>query len=117
MILSTAISRRMATDSGGKRGPQSSRLDNHGSNRNDGRGRFRNGYDDRDRDRDRESNQRDTAGATTGNSNPNTVGVPPPVPGFGFNFANMPGGMPMFPPGFMMPTSQPQQQQQAPGNE
>jgi protein NRD1 len=105
----------MATDQGGKRGPQSSRGDNHGSSRSDGRGRFRNGYDDRDRDRD--SNQRDAMSVTSSNPNPNTIGVPPPVPGFGFNFANMPNGMPMFPPGFMMPTNQPQQQQQAPGNE
>ena len=114
VILSTAISRRMATDQGGKRGPQSSRGDNHGSSRSDGRNRFRNGYDDRDRDRD--SIQRDMAAASSSNSNPNTIGVPPPVPGFGFNFANMPNGMPMFPPGFMMPTGQPQQQQ-PPGNE
>lgn len=103
----------MATDQGGKRGPQSSRGDNHGSNRNDGRMRFRNGYDDRDRER--ENNQRDVVAAPNNNADPNTIGVPPPVPGFGFNFANMPNGMPMFPPGFMMPTTQPQQQ--APGSE
>ena len=114
IILSTAISRRMATDQGGKRGPQSSRGDNHGSSRSDGRNRFRNGYDERDRDRD--SSQRDVSTTASSNPNPNTIGVPPPVPGFGFNFANMPNGMPMFPPGFMMPTGQPQQQQQ-PGNE
>lgn len=105
----------MATDQGGKRGPQSSRGDNHGSSRSEGRNRFRNGYDDRDREQD--GNRRDSVGAINNNPNPNTIGVPPPVPGFGFNFANMPSGMPMFPPGFMMPTSQPQQQQQAPGNE
>lgn len=102
----------MATDQGGKHGPQSSRGDNRGSNRSDGRNRFRNGYDDRDRD----NNQRDTAVTPINNPNPNTIGVPPsvppPVPGFGFNFAN---GMPMFPPGFMMPTGQ--AQQQPPGNE
>ncbi|KAF7509140.1 hypothetical protein GJ744_008367 [Endocarpon pusillum] len=114
-VSSKAISRRMATDQGGKHGPQSSRGDNRGSNRNDGRNRFRNGYDDRDRD----NNQRDAAAAPINNPNPNTIGVPPsvppPVPGFGFNFAN---GMPMFPPGFMMPTVQAQQQQQQPpGNE
>jgi protein NRD1 len=105
----------MATDQGGKRGPQSSRGDNHGSSRSDGRTRFRSGFDDRDRDR--ESNQRDIPAAASSNPNPNTIGVPPPVPGFGFNFANMPNGMPMFPAGFMMSTNQPQQQQNAPGNE
>lgn len=101
----------MATDQGGKRGPQSSRGDNHGSSRSEGRSRFRNGYDDRERD----DNPRDTTGMNT-NPNPTAIGVPPPVPGFGFNFANMPN-MPIFPPGFMMPTGQPQQQHQAPGNE
>ena len=80
IILSTAISRRMATDQGGKRGPQSSRGDNHGSSRSDGRNRFRNGYDERDRDRD--SSQRDVSTTASSNPNPNTIGVPPPVPGY-----------------------------------
>ena len=39
----------------------------------------------------------------------NNVGVPPSVPGFGFQFPPMPNGMPMFPPGFMMPGSTPAQ--------
>lgn len=38
------------------------------------------------------------------------MGVPPAVPGFGFQMPMLPNGMPMFPPGFVMPgqtTSQP----------
>ncbi|GAD99445.1 RNA binding protein Nrd1 [Paecilomyces variotii No. 5] len=88
-VSSKAISRRMATDKGGQRGPQSSRsqhdrfggrprergMDNHGHGGPPGPG----GHPDRDP------------------SNAN-VGVPPAVPGFGFSFP----GVPMFPPGFMM---------------
>jgi len=36
----------------------------------------------------------------------NTIGVPPAVPGFGFQFPN---GMPMFPPGFVLPGIAPTQ--------
>ncbi|KAL3445501.1 hypothetical protein BJX65DRAFT_146604 [Aspergillus insuetus] len=74
-VSSKAISRRIATDTGGKRGPVSTRVSN-----------------DRPPRRDRD-------GPPMGDPNSaNNVGVPPAVPGFGFSFP----GMPMFPPGFMM---------------
>ncbi|KAL4915585.1 hypothetical protein BDW62DRAFT_188173 [Aspergillus aurantiobrunneus] len=73
-VSSKAISRRIATDTGGKRGPVSTRVQH-----------------DRPR-REREGPQMGDQ------SNANNVGVPPAVPGFGFSFP----GMPMFPPGFMM---------------
>ncbi|KAL5332711.1 hypothetical protein BJX70DRAFT_106164 [Aspergillus crustosus] len=74
-VSSKAISRRIATDTGGKRGPVSTRVQH-----------------DRPPRRERD-------GPPMGDSNSvNNVGVPPPVPGFGFSFP----GMPMFPPGFMM---------------
>jgi protein NRD1 len=80
-----AISRRMATDSGGKLGPKSTRT-------NTGTDRFR-------------RNDRHDGGGSGGsaqdrdqNSNPNNIGVPPAVPGFGFNFP----GMPMLAQNFMM---------------
>ncbi|KAI2351364.1 hypothetical protein LOY94_003142 [Ophidiomyces ophidiicola] len=87
-VSSKAISRRMATDQGGKRGPQSSRPSfeqrlRRDRQTDDGPG------SDRDADRD--------------NANANAVAVPPAVPGFGFQFP----GMPMFPPGFMMGGAQP----------
>ncbi|PYH98361.1 hypothetical protein BO71DRAFT_406191 [Aspergillus ellipticus CBS 707.79] len=84
-VSSKAISRRIATDTGGKRGPVSSRT-----------------QQDRFRRQDREGPP--PAGMAPGGSadrdipNANNVGVPPAVPGFGFSFP----GMPMFPPGFMM---------------
>ncbi|RAL07309.1 Nrd1 complex RNA-binding subunit [Aspergillus homomorphus CBS 101889] len=83
-VSSKAISRRIATDTGGKRGPVSSR-----------------GQQDRFRRPEREG---PPAGMGTGPvpdrdvTNANNVGVPPAVPGFGFSFPTMG----MFPPGFMM---------------
>ncbi|KAI1916840.1 hypothetical protein LOZ58_000770 [Ophidiomyces ophidiicola] len=102
-VSSKAISRRMATDQGGKRGPQSSRPSfeqrlRRDRQTDDGPG------SDRDADRD--------------NANANAVAVPPAVPGFGFQFP----GMPMFPAGFMMGGAQPATtnantaQQPAPGS-
>ncbi|KAL4927808.1 Nrd1 complex RNA-binding subunit [Aspergillus undulatus] len=74
-VSSKAISRRIATDTGGKRGPVSTRVQH---------------------DRPR----REREGPPMGDmSNANNVGVPPAVPGFGFSFPGMPN---MFPPGFMM---------------
>ena len=89
LLLFTAISRRMATDQGGKRGPQSSRGGNHGSNRPSDRPRF---TDDHDRL------------TSSDNANANTT-APASFPSFNFNFPNLPNGMqmPMFPPGFMIP--------------
>lgn len=73
----------MATDQGGKTGPRSSR----GGPEVGSRLRRPDRNDNSDRD-------------------VNTIGVPPAVPGFGFQFPN---GMPMFPPGFVMPGSVPAQ--------
>ena len=93
LLLFTAISRRMATDQGGKRGPQSSRVGNHGSNHDD----------------QRRANNSDRPNST--NSNPPPAATNPPgMQGFNFPFPTMPNGMPMFPPGFTMPTF-PQTQQ------
>ncbi|KAA8647556.1 hypothetical protein EYZ11_007009 [Aspergillus tanneri] len=83
-VSSKAISRRIATDTGGKRGPVSTRSQQERSRRPD---------------RDPPASM----GSTTGQADhdvagANNVGVPPAVPGFGFSFP----GMPMFPPGFMM---------------
>jgi protein NRD1 len=85
----------MATDQGGKRGPQSSRLVHD---------RFRRP----ERGMDNHSSAVGGMGVPGGNadrdpSNANNPGVPPAVPGFGFSFP----GMPMFPPGFMMGGAQP----------
>jgi protein NRD1 len=77
----------MATDQGGKRGPQSSRTQH-----------------DRFRRQDRGADNGNGGSSGTG-GNPdrdvasaNNVGVPPAVPGFGFSFP----GIPMFPHGFML---------------
>ncbi|KAK6373380.1 hypothetical protein LTS17_008400 [Exophiala oligosperma] len=86
-VSSKAMSRRIPTDSGGRRGPQSSRQ--HG------------GRDERRRDDDRRIDRDDQV-----ESNSNT-GVVPPM-GFPMNFGN---GMPMFPPGFQFPGIQQNQQE------
>jgi protein NRD1 len=87
IICPIAISRRIATDTGGKRGPVSSRTQQD---------RFR-----------RPERDGQPGGMGPGGPGPhegrdpsavNNVGVPPAVPGFGFSFP----GMHMFPPGFMM---------------
>lgn len=85
----------MATDQGGKRGPQSTRP-NFGHDQ--GQQRFRRG--------DRGGDDGNSGGGdrdNMSNANANAIGVPPAVPGFGFSFP----GMPMFPPGFMLPGAQP----------
>ncbi|GKZ31533.1 hypothetical protein AbraIFM66950_012258 [Aspergillus brasiliensis] len=83
-VSSKAISRRIATDTGGKRGPVSSRTQQD---------RFRRP------ERDGSANGMGMGGSVEREiPNANNVGVPPAVPGFGFSFP----GMPMFPPGFMM---------------
>lgn len=87
-VSSKAMSRRIATDQGGRRGPQSSNKDVD----NRRKGRF--GDDPRD-----------------GNGgNPNMMPLPPAgVNGMGglnmpmMNFPMLPSGMPMLPPGFMFP--------------
>ncbi|KAJ5105113.1 hypothetical protein NUU61_002460 [Penicillium alfredii] len=100
-VSSKAISRRIATDTGGKRGPISSRTQPDRF----GRRQDRDGY----------------GGGSSGGPGPgpgdhdmpnmNNPAVAPAVPAYGFNFP----GMPMLPPGFMMggaqagsmPTTQP----------
>jgi protein NRD1 len=94
------MSRRIATDQGGKRGPQSSRGVNHGSNRND----------DRFRDDDRTTaHQTDRPGSSSNNNATNGATIPPPIPGFGMNFPTLPNGIPMFPTPFPFPFPQMQQ--------
>lgn len=78
------MSRRVPTDSAGRRGPQSSRQ--HG------------GRDERHRDDDRRGDRNDRPGSANANIN----GIMPSMP-FPMNFGNMPNGMPMFPPGFQLP--------------
>ena len=87
----------MATDSGGKRGPQSTRLNGPDHRNNDRGGGYRNNSNDYDRtdSRDRNDPYRSSQQPQQGQN-----GIPPPVPGFGFNFTGMPN-MPMFPPGFL----------------
>ncbi|KAJ5577754.1 RNA binding protein Nrd1 [Penicillium hispanicum] len=103
-VSSKAISRRIATDTGGKRGPISSRTQ---TDRFGGRRQDRDGF----------GGGPITAGPPGGQSdrgdmiNMNNPAVAPAVPAYGFNFASMP----MLPPGFMMggaqagqmPTTQP----------
>jgi protein NRD1 len=99
-VSSKAISRRIATDTGGKRGPISTRQPGPNPNPN---------HDARFGGR----RERDGYGAPMGEpsqgdmSNMSNPGVAPAVPPYGFNFASMP----MLPPGFMMgqgmPGSQP----------
>ncbi|EEA22927.1 hypothetical protein EYB25_005696 [Talaromyces marneffei] len=89
-VSSKAISRRMATDQGGKRGPQSSRTQNDR-------------YQRRDRGMDVNGGGMYGGSGDQDYSNPPNPGVPPAVPGFGFQLP----GMPMFPPGFMLGGAQP----------
>ncbi|EER40468.1 RNA binding protein Nrd1 [Histoplasma capsulatum H143] len=126
-VSSKAISRRMATDQGGKRGPQSTRTapeperfrrQNRGA-MDDGHGpgpahgpAHGHGYGhgqmssssavpgsngNGERNGSNMGDRNDRDGSASAN-NANAIGVPPAVPGFGFSFQ----GMPMFPPGFMM---------------
>ncbi|KAI9735253.1 MAG: hypothetical protein M1834_001843 [Cirrosporium novae-zelandiae] len=93
-VSSKAISRRMATDSGGKTGPRSTRPANEPAPAAPA-GRYR-------------RPERDGPGNDRAADN-NAIGVPPAVPGFGFQFPTMPG-MPMFTQGFLMPQGQQGQQ-------
>ena len=96
------MSRRIATDQGGRRGPQSSRqVGGHGGHgQHGGLG----GRDDRHRDDDRRTDRNDRP--TSNNTNGN--GMLPAMP-FPMNFG--PNGMPMFPPGFQFPFGQQNQQE------
>ncbi|KAF7712470.1 Uncharacterized protein PECH_003270 [Penicillium ucsense] len=103
-VSSKAISRRIATDTGGRRGPISSRGGHEqGPPRfgGGGRGRFdRDGHGGGSHGSHGQGHdqQQDMMGA----QNP---GVPPAVPAYGFNFPGMPA-MPFLPPGFMMGNAQ-----------
>ncbi|EXJ93858.1 hypothetical protein A1O1_02251 [Capronia coronata CBS 617.96] len=90
-VSSKAMSRRIATDAGGRRGPQSSRLH---SGRDDGH---------RDDDRRMDRNDRQSGAGNSGSGMP---GMPFPM-----NFGNMTNGMPVFAAGFQYPPSQQQGKQ------
>ncbi|OAP60135.1 hypothetical protein AYL99_05137 [Fonsecaea erecta] len=92
-VSSKAMSRRIATDQGGRRGPQSSRLP-----------------PGRDDNRHRDSNRRMDRDDRQGAGNPNNIGLMPSM-AFPMNFGNMSNGIPGFPPGFQMPAFQPQGKQ------
>jgi protein NRD1 len=77
------MSRRIATDQGGKRGPQSSRTG--GPEPKNER------FDDRRKD---------------SNNRPGSSGNNQMMPGMPFPFPTMPNGMPMLPPGFTFPFPQ-----------
>ncbi|KAJ5095194.1 hypothetical protein N7532_007485 [Penicillium argentinense] len=110
-VSSKAISRRIATDTGGKRGPVSSRTqsDRFGGNGGNGGGGGGGGGGGRRQDRDGYGGHH--GGPDHDTSSANNPAVAPAVPSYGFNFASMP----MLPPGFMMggaqaggmPTTQP----------
>lgn len=103
-VSSKAISRRIATDTGGKRGPISSR----GQGDRFGAQGERFGHRP---ERDAGGANADGSAGARDREASNMSNVAPAVPAYGFNFANMP----MLPPGFMMggaqagsmPTSQP----------
>ena len=109
-VSSKAISRRMATDQGGRRGPQSTGQNSHrGGGGNTSSNRNGNNYDNPNHS-SYGNNQNSSYGSNNStqnqqSQNPNMMGlgVPPPVPGFGFNFPMMSNGMPMLPPGFTFP--------------
>ena len=87
----------MQTDKSGHQGPRSSREPFGSSSSGSGGSRFRQPERNDRNDRD------------NGTNNTNVAGAPPAVPGFGFQFPMMPNGMPMFPPGFVMPGQAPSQ--------
>lgn len=89
----TAMSKRIPTDSGGRRGPQSSNRDELPKEQPD---RRRNGRGYRDDER---------PGSSAENQNPNMMPFP-------MGFPTMPNGMPMLPPGFTFPFMQQQNQGQ-----
>ncbi|KAJ5100224.1 hypothetical protein N7456_006276 [Penicillium angulare] len=103
-VSSKAISRRIATDTGGKRGPISTRTNpGPGEQRFGGRRQERDGFDSGGYNSAPQGDRGDMG-------NMNNSAVPPAVPSYGFSFPNMP----MLPPGFMlggpqagMPASQP----------
>lgn len=88
-VSSKAISRRIATDTGGKRGPISTRTNpTPQDTRFGGRRPERDGY----------GGGPQIGGGEHDMPNMSNQGAAPAVPSYGFNFASMP----MLPPGFMM---------------
>ncbi|KAI9807522.1 MAG: hypothetical protein M1825_005462 [Sarcosagium campestre] len=100
-VSSKAISRRMATDQGGKSGPRSTRT---GPEPGATAGAASNG-------RFRRNERHDGPGPAP--DSVNAIGVAPAVPGFGFQLGA--NGMPVFPTGFTFPAGLTQQQPPAPG--
>ncbi|KAI9852038.1 MAG: hypothetical protein M1838_002007 [Thelocarpon superellum] len=100
-VSSKAISRRMATDQGGKTGPRSTR-----GGPEPGGSRFRR-HDRPDQGSGHNSGPGPGPGPGPGHGldrdSNGAVGVPPAVPGFGFQFPGFPNGMPMMPAGFVFP--------------
>ena len=95
----------MATDQGGKRGPQSSRPGGGYGHERFNRRSERGGGGGPGAADDAPSSthaDRDHQDSSASNPNASNVGVPPAVPGFGFSLP----GMPMFPPGFMLGAGQ-----------
>lgn len=93
-----AMSKRIPTDSAGRRGPQSSGDRDDGNNDNNNRRR--------NRGNDRHNDRPDSS-----SGNPNMMPM-----GFPMNFPMMPNGMPMMPPGFSFPGF-PQQNQNQDGGQ
>lgn len=103
-VSSKAMGRRIATDQGGKRGPQSSRTDGREDDR----------YQRRDRRHDDRPESRGNNNAPPGGSGVNSIPMPN-MPNMGnmsnmpFPFPTLPNGMPMMPPGFQFPFQFPPQ--------
>jgi protein NRD1 len=105
-VSSKAISRRMQTDKGGNSGPKSTR------DREDDEGprRRRRGSGDDRRDDGRRDDDRNDRYPPSG-APPSMPPVPPfGLHGFPFQLPTLPNGMPMFPPGFVLPGQQSQSQ-------
>lgn len=92
------MSKRIPTDQGGRRGPQSSNRDNdreRGDRDRDRRNRHDRYKDDRDDQRDGGR----PGSSSNMNMDTNFTGMPFSMPGF----PSLPNGMPMMPPGFSFP--------------
>ncbi|OBT98129.1 hypothetical protein VE01_03829 [Pseudogymnoascus verrucosus] len=94
-VSSKAISRRMQTDKGGQSGPKSGRDFDEDEHR-------------RDRRRDDDRKDRGHGGSAPFNL-PNMSGIPSYPYGMPQGMPQLVNGIPMFPPGFVFPGSQPQQ--------
>lgn len=107
------MSKRIPTDQGGRRGPQSSNREPERERDRDRRGRNDRYKDDRDERRDGER----PGSSSNMNVDTNFTGMPFPMTGF----PTLPNGMPMMPPGFsfagfQMPGQDPNQYQNHEGS-